>query len=325
VGGDWYDAFVLPNGAMAVAIGDVVGRGLGAASAMARLRNALRAYSLAYVAPADVLTQLDRLLLQLHPGEMATVLYGVIDPAQLAFRFACAAHVPPAIRDPDGSVRIVSVEPGPPLGAGVRGLFTEHAEQLSPGTTMVLCTDGLIERRGSSIDEGLRRLRDACAPQAMLDERCDQIVDRLVQGDGDDDIALLVVEVAPEPGDEWQTTIHADARQLVVLRTALRRWLTERGVAPGTAYDVLLACGEAAANAIEHAYGPSGGVILVGAKRAPDGIVVTVNDSGRWRSPHVAQKGRGILMMRQLADSVLISPSRHGTSVELHWSLGEAA
>jgi GAF domain-containing protein/anti-sigma regulatory factor (Ser/Thr protein kinase) len=326
VGGDWYDAFVLPNGALAIAIGDVVGRGLGAASAMARLRNALRAYSLEYSSPTDVLTQMDRLLQQLDPGEMATLLYGIIDPGQLALRFACAAHIPPAIRNSDGSVRIVSVEPGPPLGAGVSGVFREHTEQLRPGSTVILCTDGLIERRGISIDDGLRRLRDACTPESRLEERCDQIVERLLEGEEvDDDIALLVVEVSPQPGNSWQTSIRADARQLVSLRMALRRWLTERGVSPAKVYDVLLGCGEAAANAIEHAYGPSGGDIRISAKRAPDAVVVTVSDSGRWRSPRVAYRGRGILMMRQLADSVLISPSERGTSVELHWSLGAAA
>jgi anti-sigma regulatory factor (Ser/Thr protein kinase)/putative methionine-R-sulfoxide reductase with GAF domain len=326
VGGDWYDAFLLPNGSLAIAIGDVVGRGLGAASAMGRLRNALRAYAMDLTSPGDVLTRMDRLLQQLEPGEMATVLYGVIDPGQLTFRFACAAHLPPTLRDPDGSVRLVAVEPGPPLGAGVGGGFTEHQEQLHPGSAIVLCTDGLIERRGRSLDDGFRRLGEACAEDVEPEKRCDLIMERLL-GDSeiDDDVALLVIEVATDNDNQWQTSLRADATQLVLLRRVLHRWLTGRGIEPNLVYDVLVGCGEAVANAIEHAYGPSGGVIRIGANRAPDALIVIVRDFGRWRSPRVAYRGRGILMMQELADSVEISPSDTGTTVELRWRLGDTA
>jgi anti-sigma regulatory factor (Ser/Thr protein kinase)/putative methionine-R-sulfoxide reductase with GAF domain len=323
VGGDWYDAFVLPNGSLAIAIGDVVGRGLDAASAMGRLRNALRAYAMDLSSPGDVLVRMDRLIQQLEPGDMATALYGVIDPGQLSFRFACAAHLPPTLRDPDGSVHVATVEPGPPLGAGVGGRFTEHLEQLRPGSTVVLCTDGLIERRGRSLDDGLQRLSEACTDDVEPEERCDQIISRLL-GDIeiDDDVALLVVDVPTDHGNQWQTALRADATQLVLLRRVLRRWLTERGVGPNLVYDVLVGCGEAVANAIEHAYGPSGGVIQIGAERTPDAIVLTVRDFGRWRSPRVAYRGRGILMMQELADSVEISPSNTGTTVALRWPVG---
>ena len=323
VGGDWYDAFVLPNGSLAVVIGDVVGRGLGAASAMGRLRNALRAYAMDLSSPGDVLTRMDRLTQQLEPGDMATVLYGVIDPGQLSFRFACAAHLPPTLRDPDGSVRVAPVEPGPPLGAGVGGRFTDHHEQLRPGSTIILCTDGLIERRGRSLDDGFQRLAEACTEDIEPEEMCDQIFSRLL-GDVeiDDDVALLVVDVPTDHANRWQTSLRADATQLVLLRRVLRRWLIERSVEPNLVYDVLVGGGEAVANAIEHAYGPSGGVIRVGAERTPDAIVLTVRDFGRWRSPRVAYRGRGILMMQELADSVEISPSNTGTTVELRWRLG---
>jgi anti-sigma regulatory factor (Ser/Thr protein kinase)/putative methionine-R-sulfoxide reductase with GAF domain len=323
VGGDWYDAFVLPNGSLAVVIGDVVGRGLGAASAMGRLRNALRAYAMDLSSPGDVLTRMDRLVQQLEPDDLATILYGVIDPAQLSFRFACAAHLPPTLRDPDGSVRVATVEPGPPLGAGVGGRFTEHHEQLRPGSTVILCTDGLIERRGRSLDDGFQRLAEACTDDVEPEERCDQIMSRLL-GDVeiDDDVALLVVDVPTDHENQWQTSLRADATQLVLLRRVLRRWLIERSVEPNLIYDVLVGGGEAVANAIEHAYGPSGGVIRIGAERTPDAIVLTVRDFGRWRSPRVAYRGRGILMMQELADSVEISPSNTGTTVELRWRLG---
>lgn len=199
VGGDWYDAFLLPNGSLAVAIGDVMGRGLDAASAMAKLRNALRAYALAFPSPKDVLHGMDRLLQHLDPDEMATVPYGIIDLAQLRFIFASAGHVPPVIRDPDGSVHVVKRDVGPPLGADVGGTFSEFEEQLWPGTAIILCTDGLIERRDSSLDVGLERLREALTEDVRPEERCDQIIGRLVEDEVDDDVALLVVEAAPTP------------------------------------------------------------------------------------------------------------------------------
>lgn len=326
VGGDWYDAFVLPNGTLAVAIGDVVGKGLGASSAMARLRNGLRAYAVEYASPGEVVTQTDRLLQQLYPGDMATVLYGVIDPVHLVFRFACAAHIPPIVRERDGSVRILSVEPGPPLGAAVSGSFAEHREQLRPGSTLVLCTDGLIERRDGSIDQGLRRLGEACASDVPLERRCDQIIEHLLGSEeADDDVALLVMEVAPEAGSTWRTSLPADARRLVNLRMALRRWLTEQDVPLPLQQDILLGSGEAVANAIEHAYGPSGGVIRISAQRSAKSMRIVVRDLGRWRPPRDPHRGRGIRMMRALADSVLISPTGTGTSVELRWDLRDAA
>ncbi len=150
VGGDWYDAFLLPSGSVAVAIGDVVGRGLGAAASMGKLRNALRAYALEFASPSGVLERLDRLIQILGPGEMATVMYGVIDPVHLTFRFASAAHIPPVVRDPDGSVRVRPVDVSAPLGAVVAATFAENVEQLRPGSTLILCTDGLVERRHQS-------------------------------------------------------------------------------------------------------------------------------------------------------------------------------
>jgi putative methionine-R-sulfoxide reductase with GAF domain len=245
VGGDWYDAFPLPNGSLAVAIGDVVGRGINAAAAMGKLRNSLRAYSLELSSPSDLLDRLDRLIQHFEPDDMATVLYGVIDPVQLTFRFASAAHIPPLLREPDGSVRVLSSNPHPPLGAGVGGTFTETVEQLRPGGSIVLCTDGLIERRGWLLDEGLRQLREACTGAATPDERCDLIIDLLTDDDEiEDDVALLVIEMALDDGDHWHVSLPAEPRQLVILRRLLERWLTQRGVAPRVAYDVLAASGE---------------------------------------------------------------------------------
>jgi sigma-B regulation protein RsbU (phosphoserine phosphatase) len=196
VGGDWYDAFLLPGGSIAVAIGDVAGRGFRAASVMGKLRNALRAYAVELSSPSDVLQRMNRLLQHLDPEEMATVFYGTIDPVNQTFRFASAGHMPPIVRDPNGPARIREVEAGPPLGAPSGWSFTDNVEQLSPGTSVVLYTDGLVERRDASLDDGFLWLSELCRAELAPEERCDAIVDALTaDGHLDDDVAFLVVEV----------------------------------------------------------------------------------------------------------------------------------
>jgi anti-sigma regulatory factor (Ser/Thr protein kinase)/putative methionine-R-sulfoxide reductase with GAF domain len=323
VGGDWYDAFVLANGSVAVAMGDVVGRGLSAASSMGKLRNALRAVALEFPSPSDVLDRLDRMVQVFDPGEMATVLYGVIDPVDLAFRFASAAHLPPLVRDPDGAVRVQSVDVGPPLGAVTTATFPEHVEKLRPGEALILYTDGLIERRGQSLDEGLAALSEAARARLPAEELCDHIIERLTEDDdADDDVAVLTIEVLPDPGDQLRLSLRTEVGQLVILRRTLQRWLDERRVEPAVAYDVVAASGEAAANAIEHAYGPSGGSLRVTAEWTPEEIVFTTRDFGRWRGQRAPNRGRGIPIMQALSDEMRISRSDAGTSVELRWKIG---
>jgi serine phosphatase RsbU (regulator of sigma subunit) len=198
VGGDWYDSFILPTGPLAVAIGDVIGRGLGAASVMGKLRNALRAYALELIDPSDVLQRLSRMLQHLDPEQMATVLYGIIDPADLTFRFASAGHMAPVIRELDGTVRSAKLEGGPPIGAPSGWTFTNNAEQLEPGASVLLYTDGLVERRDASLDDGLRWLAELSRADLPPEERCDRIVDELAaQGKLDDDVAFLVIQANP--------------------------------------------------------------------------------------------------------------------------------
>jgi anti-sigma regulatory factor (Ser/Thr protein kinase)/putative methionine-R-sulfoxide reductase with GAF domain len=320
-GGDWYDAFVLPDGSVAVAMGDVVGRGISAASSMGKLRTALRAVALEVVAPSEVLSRLDRTFQFFDPGNMATVLYGVVDAVSLTFRFASAAHIPPLLRDRDGAVRVHSMDVGPPLGAMTTASFPEHVRQLRAGETLFLCTDGLIERRGQSLDEGLAALADAARASLPSEELCDHILDRLAAR-GDDDVALLIIEILPDPGNRLRLSMRADAGQLVILRRNLQRWLNERVVDPATAYDVVAATGEAVANAIEHAYGPSGGSVQIRGDWSANEIVLAVRDFGHFRTQRAPNRGRGIPIMRALSDELRIDRTASGTSVELRWSNG---
>src|SRR3954467_6907362 len=161
VGGDWYDAMLLEGGRIGLAMGDVVGHGLGAAALMGQLRNALRAYALDGHSPAAVVGRLDRLVEELEPGRMATLLYAVIEPDLTSLRFASAGHLPPLVLGPDGDAHYLEEVRDVPLGVAAGKEYSEATADLEPGSILVTYTDGLVEERGTSIDQGLDTLKEA--------------------------------------------------------------------------------------------------------------------------------------------------------------------
>jgi serine phosphatase RsbU (regulator of sigma subunit) len=193
VGGDWYDVFTHPGETVTLVIGDVVGRGINAATMMARIRNALRAYALESPSPSDVLARLNRLVLHFESNVIVTLLVGMVDPTEMTFRYASAGHLPPIFRTPDGSTFQGAKASGPPLGAEWDRGYVNVEEALGPGTTVVLCTDGLIERREESLETGLDRLCCVTSTDERLEEMADVIIQRLMpEAEHDDDVALLL-------------------------------------------------------------------------------------------------------------------------------------
>jgi serine phosphatase RsbU (regulator of sigma subunit) len=199
VGGDWYDALVQPGGDLVVVIGDVVGHDSRAAAAMGQLRGLLRA--LAYGedgALATVLTRVEHAARGLGVAAMATALVARLSPladGAHELRWSSAGHLPPVLLAPDGSSRVLATAAERLLGVDPAAPRTEHRDRLAAGTTLLLFTDGLVERRGSDLDAGLERLRAAVADlgRAPLEELCDTVLRRLVPGAGEDDVALLAV------------------------------------------------------------------------------------------------------------------------------------
>jgi serine phosphatase RsbU (regulator of sigma subunit) len=192
VGGDWYDVLSLPGGRAALLIGDVMGHGIAAAAVMGRLSSSVRALARLDLEPRDILGQLEAALDDLAEPMIATLLYAVVDPATGLCRLTRAGHPPPALVAPDGTVRLVDLPPGTPLGVG-GARYTTTDLALEPGSLLVLYTDGLIESRGSDIDERLAELTHALTePSPSLDALCDGLLARLVPASADDDIALLV-------------------------------------------------------------------------------------------------------------------------------------
>jgi phosphoserine phosphatase RsbU/P len=193
VGGDWYDVFTLPSGELCVVIGDVAGSGLPAAVIMGRMRSALRAYALETRDPAEVLGRLDRKMQHFEPDAMATVLYAVIDPALDRMDICLAGHFPPVIACPGQPAELTGVAPGLMIGASAQAHRPVTTVQVPPGAMLCFYTDGLIERPGELIDDGLARLCQAVTTEAA-ETACAAVMQALVgSGPARDDIALLMV------------------------------------------------------------------------------------------------------------------------------------
>ena len=194
VGGDWYDVFTLPGDRVGIVMGDVVGHGLAAAVVMGRLRSALRAYALDIEDPAEVLHKLNRKATHFEDGAMATVSYAVVDPTHEYVTIALAGHPPPVLAEPDGTVTLTQPPTVPPIGFPHTGdRWPSSVLQLRPGAVVCFYTDGLVERRDSTIDAGLCRLREAIIV-AEPDTVCARVMARMVgTRPASDDIALLAM------------------------------------------------------------------------------------------------------------------------------------
>ena len=194
VGGDWYDAFVLPSGELGMVVGDVAGSGLGAAVIMGRIRSALRAYALEFPDPADVLGKLDHKMQYFEEGDvMATVNYAVLDPDSGQLRNSSAGHFPPVIAAPGQRGAMAQIAVDPPIGVADAPVRQVTTLALVPGAVLCLYTDGLVERRDEPIDNGITLLCETVTP-GPPEGVCASVMQALVgsQYPGDD-IALLVL------------------------------------------------------------------------------------------------------------------------------------
>ncbi|MDQ1673643.1 MAG: hypothetical protein QOC98_2205 [Frankiaceae bacterium] len=323
VGGDWYDVISLPGGQVGLVMGDVVGHDFRAASMMGQFRNALRAYAAEGLPPADVLGRLNTFAHQQDIGEMATVVYAVLDPVACTFSVSSAGHQPPLICT-GTTAWFLSVPTRPPIGAVRETRFGEVTRTLEPEDVVLLYTDGLVERKWESIDVGLERLLGSARASGDLDELCERILSTLLEDDPHDDVALLAVAAASTLGDRFEMDFPAEAPSLLKLRRALTRWLNEVGATAEESYEILVSVSEAATNAVEHAYGPGPATFHVGCRFEDSTVGVVVRDWGQWREPRGLDRGRGQILMEGLMDSVRRRSADGGTEVVLCRRLREA-
>ncbi len=200
LGGDWYDAFPLPSGRVCAVIGDVAGTGLNAAVIMGRMRSVVRAYSLETDDPADVLSRLDAKMRHFEPDAMATVLCAMISPSLEEARISSAGHLPPLLACPGEAAELADVPPDVLIGAASRKPRRAATVSLPPGALLCLYTDGLVERRGRPIDEGITRLRGALRA-ADPESACIAVMGAMSEhAPHPDDVAVLMLRRSPGRG-----------------------------------------------------------------------------------------------------------------------------
>ncbi|MFD7731816.1 SpoIIE family protein phosphatase [Kitasatospora phosalacinea] len=229
VGGDWFDAIQLPGSRVALVVGDVMGHGLHSAAAMGRFRTAMQTLAALDLPPGQLLRHLDNLAHKLGDDHLATCLYAVYDPINRTCELASAGHVPPVLVHPDGRGELLELPSGAPIGVGGVPFQTKKID-VSDGSMLVLCTDGLVEVRGGDIGEGLAALcGNLIDPKQTPDEACDTVLNTLHSDDRQDDIALLVARFDGVPPTEvatWQLGVTelevGRARSLV--RDQLAAW-----------------------------------------------------------------------------------------------------
>ncbi|MFE3765852.1 SpoIIE family protein phosphatase [Streptomyces sp. NPDC059104] len=316
VGGDWFDVIPLSGTRVALLVGDVVGHGLHAAATMGRLRTAARNFAELELAPDELLTHLDNLMVRLDreeggdaPGAGstgivgATCLYAIYDPTSQQCTVARAGHPPPALVLPDGSVSLLDLPAGPPLGLG--GLPFESAEITLPvHSQLVLYTDGLIEDRHRDVDTALDQLRGALAhPDRAPEDTCRAVLDAVAPEHPADDIALLVARTNALPADRiasWD--LDPDPALVGQVRAAAMEQLDRWGLEESSfATELLLS--ELVTNAVRYGSAPIR-VRLIHDRTLICEVHDASNSAPRMR--HAAstdEGGRGLFLVAQLAQA----------------------
>ncbi|MEU1369966.1 SpoIIE family protein phosphatase [Streptomyces sp. NPDC005803] len=308
VGGDWFDVIPLSGARVALVVGDVVGHGLHAAATMGRLRTTVHNFSTLDLPPDELLGHLDELVVRTDQVETggaitgATCLYAIYDAVSGRCSVARAGHPGPALVLPDGTVRFPEIPAGLPLGIG--GMPFEATElEVPEGSRLVLYTDGLVERRGQDIDDGLERLQNALAGRDRTpEETCDDVLEALLPSRPGDDIALLVARTRTlDPARRVQWQVDPDPAAVAGVRKEAIRWLADRGLdEEGFVTELILS--ELVTNAIRYGSEPISVRLLY--DRA---LICEVSDCSST-SPHLRyaattdEGGRGLFLVAQFAE-----------------------
>lgn len=325
VGGDWYDAFPISDGVIALSIGDVAGHGLEAAVVMGEVRQAFRAAALDAKDPASVLDRADRILKFRENPTMVTAIFGIFDARSGSFTYATAGHPPPILATLDGPVQVLPCD-GLPLGIRRDEPSMNWTVSIPPGSLLTLYTDGLIEY-GRDVIAGEQIL--LAAIQEELEKRSADPAKALQQrilGDRrhTDDVCILTLAVTEHPVEALDLTFTAMPIAAPLVRQAVRQMVRGLGLDEERAFALQVSIGEAVNNAIEHAYGAATpGTVHVRASRQGNSIVATVEDGGRWRPARREGRGRGLGVMRALMNGVQIQSNQMSTSVKLTLVLEE--
>lgn len=319
-GGDWFDAIPLADGRVALVVGDVVGHGVVASAAMGQMRAVLNHLILTEPALTTVLDRADQFATSVPTLHAVTVAVVVLDQATGELTYALCGHPAPLLVAGDGTYRYLPATGAGPLATGSPGQ-PAHAT-LAAGETVLLYSDGLIERPGATLQDGMTELAsiasDAAARRAFpigaastAAERVCQLTVELLTRDGySDDVTALAAQLLPETVTPLALTLPSNYDSLPEVRDAFTTWLDRFEVLENDRIALELAASEAVTNAIEHAYsGRSGGTVSFEAELRPDGYLeCRISDQGSWREPAggASTRGRGLMLMEQMLDELRV-------------------
>ncbi|CAM3971658.1 SpoIIE family protein phosphatase [Kibdelosporangium persicum] len=328
-GGDWFEVVPMPGGRLGLIVGDVVGHGPRASAIMGQLRAIVAERMLLGGELRDVVNALDTFARSAPEARGTTVCVAVLDRQNGSLAYCTRGHPPPLVVGANGDTRVLPQPSGPPLAFG-DGEFMFADDVLWPGETIVLYSDGAVERPGRTIVEGIGELA-ACAAQvvrvngtgqrALADRICQSGLQLIEDGHAPhDDASLLAVTVLLPFVDPLVMAVPASPEKLTDVRRELGRWLTDLRLMEEDLVAVELSVIEAVTNSIEHAYAEPGGTVQVEASLDDIGrLHIEVSDTGTWKKPddEPGFRGRGMLMMRESMDEMRLATTSKGTVVEM--------
>ncbi|MFI5506358.1 SpoIIE family protein phosphatase [Mycobacterium sp. NPDC051804] len=324
IGGDFYDVIPVGDNRIGIIVGDCVGRGLPAAAVMGQLRASTRALLLTGAEPARLLEQLDSVAEFIPDAFCATVFVAIADLDLHILHYSSAGHVPPVFSAGSERPELLTDGHSVPLAVHRDGPRPQASRPLKAGSTLLLYTDGLVERRDQPIDEHIDRAADVVAETIDLpvETVADEVLRRLAPDAGyDDDVAIVVYRCPPSA-----LLVDDDAapRRLSDIRHRLAAWLHDNNIVSPLADDIVLVVNEACSNCVEHAYrGKDSGRMRVEAQVRDSQVCISVVDSGSWKTPPAdpGTRGRGLLLIRTVCDQVDVVGTDDGTSVEMSFRL----
>jgi PAS domain S-box-containing protein len=325
IGGDWYDVLPIGGHRIGIVVGDCVGRGLPAAAIMGQLRSSARALLINGAEPGVLLEQLDSAALLIPDAYCTTVFIAILDTKTGVMQYSNAGHMPALLAGP-GLVKTTLLTEAASLPLAVRrqGPRPQATRVLPRGSTLMLYTDGLVERKHESIDDGIARAADVLVDtkELPLNTVADAMLRELAPATGyDDDVAMVIYRHGQEP---LRIESPAVADQLVNVRHRLSHWLRAADAPEELVYDIVLVASEACTNCVEHAYrGHGAGTMSLEAHVVDGEVRVRITDAGSWKTPAArpGNSGRGLVLMRALSDAVELHCTPTGTTVDFTFRL----
>lgn len=338
-GGDWFDAIPLGD-RLVLVVGDVVGHGVEAAAVMSQLRTALRMQVVAGYPIAEALEAVDRFRKHVPGSNTATICVGSLDFATGEFRYCTAGHPPPLLVTADATARYLEPSGAGPLGSGTG--FPVRTEFLEIGDSILLYTDGLIERPGRPLGASTAEFAELAANIAgghrgfviessvrAIDRICSETLELLLRSTGySDDVTLLAAQRRTPPAP-LHLTLDATIRAARTVRTRLRQWLSEAGADADDISDVVHAISEFVENAVEHGYATevADGVVVEATLSGEGNLHASVSDRGRWKDHREGEtgRGRGLAMAEALVSEAHVSHGSEGTTASVTHRLSRPA